>query len=272
MRRQTPPAAASAPPRAGVAWTAAEDHYLRTHYSTHTIKEMGRELGRSEQQVRTRINRLIAEGALTRRQRAYRPPWTEEEEEELLGQLWGMMPDRAVARRLGRTVKACERRAQRNGLARRHQFYTARAVADLFGVEHHTVLAWLAVGWLRGRPSVVGAGPRRAWRIDDADLEAFVKDCGWAYDRRRIEAGTYWRNLADRVWARDPWLPTPAVAAALGVSVWTVRDWLAAGRMAGKKRFSPTGGRPRWMVRRSEVARVAAERTAGRGRPPARAG
>lgn len=234
--------------------TAAEIEYLREHYPVLTLRAMARHLGRRWQTVQYYADRLIRQGVLTRRQRAWNPPWTAEED-EYLADHWGLLPDATVARKLGRTVAACKIRAtRRHSLARSQQFYTARTVARLFGVDDHVVKRWIRAGVLKARPSHVRAGGGGVmWRIDDLDLQAFVKRYPYHYDRQRIERGTWWRNLADRVWAQDPYLTLPEAAAQLGIHRHTLTRWCWEGRIAAVKTWSAgkSGG---WRLAQSTVS------------------
>lgn len=179
--------------------------------------------------------------------------WTEADD-EILASWWGLEPDEVVADRLNRTVNACKIRATRSlGLARSAQFLTARTVAQIVGVDRHRVLGWIAEGILPAQRSAVGAGARRAWRIDADDLESFLRDYPWRYDRQRMEQGSFYRRIADAAWDRDPWLTIPEVAHALGVSTETIRCHLRRRRLRGVK--SPLhGGTGTWLIPRSALA------------------
>ena len=179
--------------------------------------------------------------------------WTPEDD-EILAAWWGVWPDAAVAARLGRTVNACKIRATRRlGLARKDQFYTARQVAKILGVDDHRVSRWIAEGVLCGHQSVVSAGSTRMWAIDEPALVAFLRAYPWRYDRTRIEPGSYWRRIADAAYDRDPLLSVPEAAARLGVCEETVRRHLRNGWLQGVR--SPLNGNTgTWLVWQSALA------------------
>lgn len=250
-------------------WSEHED-YLIANYSRLTLRAMAEQLGVNHwTSVQQQINRLIREGRLTRRDRHWHREWTAEEM-DYLAESWGLLPDATVARRLGRTVAACKVRATRFlHLSRSQQFLTAQAVARLFGVDVHVVIRrWIRDGLLRARRSAVNCGGNgRMWRIDDADLERFVRRYPWHYDRTRIEWGTYWRNLANRVWARDPYLGVVEAAAQLGIHPNTLARWCREGRIVAVKTACYGGGNhQRWMLAQSVVSAFVVPRTGSTGK------
>lgn len=236
-------------------FTPDEDAIIIRDYARRMLKEIATDLGRDPGSVQARAALLLRDGRLTGT-RCYQPPWTEAED-DLLADLWGTMPDAAVAKRVGRSVVACEVRAKRHlRLARKDAFLTSRQVARILGVDDHLVVCWIAEGLLQGRKSSVGAGGHaRAWRIDDRDLERFLKRDYWRLDRRRIEVGTYWRNYVDRLWTREPYLTVEQAARALGVGPETVRRHLRRGWLAGVRTHrAARGGRIQWLIARSQLA------------------
>jgi len=197
-------------------WTADEDAYLLAHYGDTTLHALGAHFGCPWTQVQTRVNRLIAEGRLVRRARAYQPDWTEAEIERLTG-LWGLEADATVARRLGRSVLACALKAKRLGVRKTRQAYTCRAVADIFAVDSHVVLRWIRQGWLAAGRAGFRMGPEQVWRIDEEAIRDFLRAHPDAYDASRIErdAPGYWRAQADAVRRAQPTpapLPPPRAA------------------------------------------------------------
>ncbi len=151
--------------------------------------------------------------------------WSEGDD-ELLADSWGRISDKAVARRLGRTVDACKIRATRHlGLSRTMNLYTAREVGRIFGVDSKAIIRWAEQGYLKARRSSVGAGKTRRWDVDDASIERLIQRHPWFYDRKRIDRFdyTHWRNLAEEAWRREPYLTAREAAARLGLNVETVR-------------------------------------------------
>lgn len=237
-------------------FTPAEDAVIVARYGQVTLRQIAAELDRRTwRTVQDRVAVLLARGVVPARRSLKPPPWTPQDDDRLR-ELWGLVPDEVAARTLGRSVEACKIRATRHlGQARSDQFLTARALGRLFGVESKAVVRWMARGWLRGRRSAVPAGPSAGmWRFDAEDVERFIRRYPYAYDRTRIERGTYERNLADQVVARDPYLTVPEAAAALGVDAETVRHHLRRGWLPGV-RAPRTGNNGLWLVRRSDLGR-----------------
>lgn len=231
-------------------FTPDEDAFLIAHYPTTTLKDMAVHLDRGWTRIQQRINILIRRGHLERRQRCYNPPWTQTEI-EYLADHWGLKPDAEVARKLGRTVDACKVYATRRlRLARSDNFYTSRQVARIFGVNSHVVIRWIEAGVLAGKPSPVACGSRHRWRIDDPALQRFVKRFPYHYDRTRIERNSYWRNLAERVRAADPWLTVPEAAAIVGIHPHTLVRYLREGRLEAVKTWG-AGNHGAYRIRRS---------------------
>ena len=238
-------------------YTPEDDAIIIARYPVATLQAIAAEMGRRWTSVQQRVNLLIRQGRLTRRARFYAPPWTEADD-EYLADNWGRVPDRTVARRLGRSINACKIRATRHHkMARKDNFYTTRSVARIFGVDDHLVVRWGREGLLPMRKSPVGAGGHTtAWRIDEPDIARFIRRYPWRYDHRRIEPGTYWRNLADRVWLRDPWVTADEAARTLGVCLSTVHRHLQRGWLPGK-RTPRNGNTGVWLIRKADLASFA---------------
>lgn len=234
-------------------FTPAEDQYILQHYATMLLKDMAQHLGRDWKVVQQRCQILAHKGLLDRRERAYQRPWTQDEI-DYLSDNWGLLPDKAVARHLKRTVTACIIAAQRHAkVSRKMAFWTAHNVAELFGVDDHAVIRWIGAGVLQGRKSSVRCGDGHyAWQVDDQAIQAFIRQYPYHYDRSRLERGSFWRKLAEQAWRRDPYLTADEAAAELGVAVWTVHRHLRRGWLRGVKTWEAgrSGG---WRIARSEL-------------------
>ncbi len=235
-------------------FTPADDAFLIAGYRTRLIRDLAADLGRRPDTVQSRIDALIRQGRLDRTQRLHHRPWTPEDL-DFLADHWGLRPDRWVAARLKRSVNACKIKATRElGIARKDNFWTARNVARLFGVDVHLVTRWIAAGMLAGRKSPVRCGNgQRMWRVDERGILAFIHRHTPHYDRRRIERETLFRLEAERVWQADPWLTADEAAAALGVQPETVRRHLRRGWLPGLK-ILEAGAHGGWRVRHADLA------------------
>lgn len=156
------------------------------------------------------------------------PTWSDDDE-TYLNDAWGRLPDTTVAGHLHRTVTACYEKARRLGIMRKMNVYTARAVAEIFGVDSKTIATWCRRGWLAGRRSPIPCGVTRMWDFDPDDLERFVRERPWAYDRSLMAEGDYLTLLAARVAKADPWLTCEEAARAVQVCAETVRRWCREG-------------------------------------------
>lgn len=229
------------------------DQFVIDNYSRMLLRDIAREFGVTPCAVQQRAVRLIREGRLNPSERRYNPPWTEEDD-EYLADHWGNISDKAVARHLGRTVNACKIRATRQlHLSRCMQFLTSRAVAEIFSIDSHAVIEWIEKGWLQASRGPFRIGRHRVWRIQERDLERFIQRYPQHYDRTRIERGTYWRNLADKAWAKDPWLTAEEAAAWVGVCTDTILRHCNRGWLAGEKVAGPAN-QGCWRIRQSELA------------------
>jgi len=181
-------------------FTPADDLYIRRHYSTQTLQQIGAALTRRWQSIQQRVNRLIAAGQLVRRHRAYQPPWTEAELAYLRAH-WGRTPEAEIAAHLGRSDVACLLKARRLGIYRKQAFLSAREVARVLGVDDHAVLGWITAGHLAGQKSVVRVGANWAWAVEPEALTRFLAEHPRRYDRTRIDGArhAYWRGIADQV-------------------------------------------------------------------------
>lgn len=256
------------PPRL---FTPDEDAYLIANYHRQQLREMAAHLDRSWGVVQQRIEVLIRRGTLDRSRRFYHRPWTEQED-EFLHSRWGLWPDEKVARHLKRTVDACEIRATRHlDISRSMQFWTSRQVAELFGVDNHLVVDWIATGQLHAVKSPVGAGKRLRWAISDEAICDFIQQHPHEYDPKRIEWGSYHRNLANQVHA-DPWLTVDQAARALNVTRACVLHHLRRGWLPGQRKARGAGGQGEWRIQKSALALFAARHATTRGQRARRQG
>lgn len=213
-----------------------EDAAICAAYSSKTLAAIAADLGRDYRSVAWRVRWLVEQGRLDPADRRCNRTWTQDEI-DWLSDNWGLLPDAKVAAHLGRTITACIIAAKRKAeVNRKMSFYTARNVADVFGVDVHLVAKWIAAGCLKARKSPVRCGDGHImWRIDDEAITAFVRKYPYHYERRRMEVGSWWRNLADKVWQADPWLTIPQAAKTLGVNPETVRRHIRRGWLVGVK-------------------------------------
>ena len=147
----------------------------------------------------------------------YGKEWTPVEDEYLQEQ-FGLIHNEVIARRLGRSVIGIRERASKLGLVSTQHFLTASDVADIFGMDIHTVQLWIKRGHLKARKNVSGRGLYKYWQIKHRDVEHFIKEHIELYDIGRIDRFThsYYRNLAAKYTPKNH---VPSIARA-----WTVHE------------------------------------------------
>lgn len=214
------------------AFSPAEDEVILGNYATTTVRAIAEKLGRPYPNVQGRITRLCAAGRLDILARFYHRLWSDDDL-EYLQEHWGRVADDEVARHLNRSISAVVLKAKRLGISRRENVWTATNVAELFGVNIKTVVRWIDRGWIAGKKAPFGSGGQngeyRAWSIDDASVERFVRRQGWAYDWRRMIEGEYLTRLARSIAKSDPWLTIDDCAAELRLHRGTVSRWTKEG-------------------------------------------
>lgn len=228
-------------------YTPPLDAMLRAAYRTVPLDLLAAACGRSPASIQRRASLL----GLRRSDRPLAPApqakrrWTAADD-DLIREQYGTGPTWRLARQLGRSEVAVRVRAKRLGINAAVNVWSARQLADLFGVDSHVPERWRAAGLLTGRRSI-GAGPHRRWAFDGLAVERFIQDHPAAYNRRRIQPG-YWRDLAEQTWQADPLLTVPEVAALHGVSPTVITAHIRRGRLAAERGH---GANQPWYVRRS---------------------
>lgn len=182
--------------------------------------------------------------------------WTPEEEGELRA-MAGRFTAAEIAHRLGcRTSAAVHVRAHALGVYIQTEDWTQHRICQLFGAWEGTAArAWFASGLIVGYRLPPGAGCRQGeWRVREADLEAFILDCPWAYDATRMVPQTHrLAQLARRVQRRDPWVGIDEVRAYVGGSRGAMVRWCHNGVIPFKRRHvsGKRGGRSGHIVVRA---------------------
>lgn len=226
--------------------------YVLANYRTMKLKEMAAHVGVHWSRIQTQADRLITAGLLSRHERAYQRPWTEEED-EYLAERWGRISDIKVAAHINRTITACQIRVKRHlGINRHTQFYTQREVAHVFGIDEHKIGMLREAKLLDGKPAPFFFGLNRVWRFEEKQIEAFIRKYPWHYDRSRIEEGTYFRRIADNVQDADPWLTTQEFAELAGVTRNCVSANIRGGRLQAQKTWGASS-QGDWRIPQSEL-------------------
>lgn len=174
------------------AWTPERDKILRDHYDGKkgTAQRIARLLG----WPRWVISKRAAALGLTQ-PKDYKP-WRAAEVEFLLTHV-NARTVRWIAKRLKRTETSVVMRIKRMGLSRQVDTgtYTARQVAEGFGIDGHVVERWIRQQLLAAKRAALGnnGGPAPSWQITPAAVREFVKRNPLSFDIRKV----------DQVWFLD---------------------------------------------------------------------
>jgi hypothetical protein len=212
---------------------------------------------RSEQ-----MRRAWRDGRFANRRKAHHPRhWTPEQDQALTA-LAGTMPIAEVAaemeRRfyLSRTLPSLRIRAKRLGLSLWQGGYSLREIERVFGTPHHTITPlWIEAGHLTGY-RWKARGPNPGWWFEAAEVERFVRECGWLYHPDKMQRGHPLTRLAEVTHRADPWLAgTMVIAAVLRLAQKNVCKWIARGMVPHRRR--PMGGGPGMvMVRGRDIPTI----------------
>lgn len=183
---------------------------------------------------------------VTHSDRAWNRPehWTAAEVEYLESR-FGQYSDEAIAARLSRTVVGIRLKAKRLGLHKRQAALTARAVAQIFGIDDGTVSKqWIPRGLLKSRRPFY-QGPNRIHLIQHERVERFIRHHPEWIDVDKMPPSP-WRDLA----ARDPWISLPEVRRRTGRDPAVVALMIRAGAICGRRRGT------RWYVPVADVPKI----------------
>lgn len=201
--------------------------------------------------------------------RGTRPPqlndWSPEEE-AVLRRLLGTMPLPQLAAALSaeygipRSARAVEMRVRGWGMSQSVDAYTVRDIRRIFSVRFEVVKRWIADGFLEAQYGGERAGTH--WAIFAPAVEAFIREHPGRYYWRGIRVRR-WRNLAEIVARRAPWVPLTEIAVRYSVSETTLKRWIHAGRLPAVWQNGAGPRCRRWVV----DANIAAELIQTRRRP-----
>ena len=83
--------------------------------------------------------------------------WTDDELQYLTNNC-GIVCNRKIAKKLGRTHKAIQVKLHKLGISVFSNFYTARLLAQQLGKTHRTIMNWYRRGYLTGELAEFGRG------------------------------------------------------------------------------------------------------------------
>jgi len=112
-------------------------------------------------------------------------PWSEKETSYLESNLHRLSLA-VLARKLERSVTAVALKAKRLGIKKTDEGYTARSLAQAFGVDDHKVVRWVEMGLLKASRRNSGK-PRDMYFISNQEVKRFITTYPTEFDLRRVE-------------------------------------------------------------------------------------
>lgn len=203
-----------------------------------------RPLTDSERQQRADwMRQAWAEGRFANRRKGMHPRhWTPAQNQEL-ERLAGSRPIEEIADALERrfyvrrTTAGVRIQAKRLGISLWQGGLSMRDLSGLFGVDHRVIRReWIDAGHLTGR-RWGGRGPNDGWWFDQAEVERFIRECGWLVNLGRMPKGHRLTRLAETALRADPWIVgTEALCPLLGISKTNVKRWMLRGLIPYRRR------------------------------------
>lgn len=166
-------------------------------------------------------------------------------EDDAIRKLAGKHTAEEIGKDIGRATASVHWRARRLGISLQLDFWSLQRVAHLFGFEFHSAKrAWVDTGLLPAR-KIPGRGRFGGWRIEEQDIEGFIRRCPWAYDANRMVPRWHrLTQLAKSVQRRDPWVLRREAAEYLGVPPLRLTAYCAMGLIPHERSHTTgiTGG------------------------------
>lgn len=171
-------------------WTPERDAVLREVYERsgagrpNVKRDAGKALGFPAWAVQRRAALLGLSRPANRR------AWTPEEDAFLRAEV-GKRTPAWIAKRLGRSVASVILKVKRERISLRacREWWSARDVAQLFGVDDHAALQWIAKSWLRAEKR--GDRPRDSWMVTEPAIVEFVVRHPQEFRLDRVEQGEF---------------------------------------------------------------------------------
>lgn len=167
--------------------------------------------------------------------------WTREED-EFLSSVIGTAPLEEVAERISwrfgtpRTVAALACRCTRLGLSRWTHGISLTELEAVLGLGHRAIVKWWVTPGLLPSKRWEGRGPNRGWWFDEADVERFIRESGYAYDWTAMQPRHRLTRVAELVNRTDPWRTLEDLRTYLGIAQNNVKRWLKRGLVPHRRR------------------------------------
>lgn len=233
------------------------DQFIIDSYSTLTAVKQAAQLELSYSWVMHRRGVLRKEGFLPE-VRAYKPIWTDEEN-EYLRQNYPFYNMNRMEKHLGRSYWGIRQHAQKLGLLRVSEDYAALTLSGIFGCSCHTIIRLVKDGYLKGKQTYK-LGAHRRWVFTEVDVVRFIRTYPWMLRMAAMQL-SYFRSVLKAEWEQNPWYNPAQAAKRLGCSLETVYKRLASGEIKGLRRISQTRSWRYWWIREKDLRRFVCQVT-----------
>lgn len=184
--------------------TIERRQFMQAHYRP-TERGVSHRIARVLNVPRWRVCRWAAELGLTGPD-TRGVPWTPNDDAFLEAHI-GSRHVNWIAKQLGRSITAVVVRSKRLSISRRdaRSWYTARQVADAFGVDPSTVVRWIEHGKLQAKHEGLDhpAGRAAAWRVEHASVRRFVQLHPSAYTLAKVDQVWFLDLVFGQIGAKD---------------------------------------------------------------------
>jgi hypothetical protein len=158
----------------------ASDRLIREYYDTHTetIDRLSQMLGFPRWTIKRRAQVLGLA-------RTKEKPWLEKDVVYLETNLHRLSMA-VLSRKLHRSVTAVALKAKRLGIRKSDEGFTARSLAQAFGVDDHKVVRWVELGLLKAARRNTER-PNDMYLIPDREVKRFVCTYPTEFDLRKVD-------------------------------------------------------------------------------------
>ena len=158
----------------------ASDRLINECYDgcTETIDRLSQRLGFPRWVIKRRAQALGLA-------RAKEKPWSEKEITYLETNLHRLSVA-VLAKKLGRSVTGVALKAKRLGIKKSDEGYTARSLAQAFGIDDHKIVRWVELGLMHASRRN-SERPNDMYLIPDREVKRFVCTYPTEFDLKRVE-------------------------------------------------------------------------------------
>lgn len=231
-------------------WTPEDEQFLIETHGTLLVRQQAEHLGRAVKDVAAKRVRLHQRGVISIFAQAFRPRWTRVQDEWLRDN-YHRYTMRTLMRKLGRTETAIVMRKRKLDIRRSDGFYTAMALAEVFGCDAKRVTALVQEGYLRGSRAPYLQGKKHPWVFTERNVRKFIRSYPWLLRPQKMQHHFY-RSLVMDEWTRDPWYNCKQAAVIVGIGEDALQKRFRSGEIPASQR-SPNRKWSHWLIRRSAL-------------------